>query len=162
MNTAGNILQLLGTVATLYGLGRSLWIVTKVWDRFRSAFQRQRDVNIEAPTLTVTATAHAPFVTTTIPIQQELTVDDALQRLAVGIQDAQIEAWRHTSELEAQVNALRAKLDRQQDLAEVVDERIGSALNSIDAAKRRELARDLWIAVGGVVLTLLGQVLALA
>jgi hypothetical protein len=162
MGNAGNVIQLMGTVATFFGLGQSLWIVTRMWDRFRNAFRRPQDVNIEIPAATATTKAHAPLVSATIPIHLEPTVEDALRRLALGIQDVQSDAWLRASELEAQIEALHSKLDRQRGLAEVVDERIGAALTSIDAAKRHQLARDLWIAVGGVLLTLLGQLLAFA
>lgn len=160
MNTMGSVIQLLGTVATLFGLGRSLWIVTRMWDRFWNAFRRRRGDEVKVIRSTDTATGvSGGSVSVRIPIDQEPTVEAALQRLALGLQDADADARRHIGRLDAKIEALEKRLDDEPDL---VDARIGAALTSIDAAKRRELVRDLWIAVGGVLLTLVGQLFVLA
>lgn len=159
MNTTGNVIQVLGTVATLFGLGRSLWIVTKMWDKFRNAFRRHQNIAVGgAATTTVTAETPAAMIRT-ISIDQQPTVDAALRRLARGVEEVEAELQRHLVDFAAKVKTLESRLDGEPDM---VDERIGAALASINVKNRKQLVRDLWIAVGGVVLTLLGQLLAFA
>lgn len=156
----GNFFQLLGTVTALLALARSLWIATKMWTKFQGALRRpRRSAAREAPPASGFGTAPEPLISVSIPVDEEPSTGAALRRLALGIQKVEADAWRRASELSSRLEELQTKVERQDSLT---DERVAAALDSIDERNRRELVRDLWIALGGVGLTLVGQVIALA